>query len=450
MRGKLFIKVFVGFWLVSVTVLGSWMLASEYFDSRPHSEHRERGKPEVPPHRLILRLIYGLQNADNEDISRIVERAQKDHGIDLYLLNKAGEELLGHDTPPEAINLAEKLRGSRRRAFEDGEDKRMSAHSIYREKQGHLRLVIVIPKPKHKVLGLLGDNPWLRLLLAVIISGLACYVLSRLVTNRLHDLQQASRKLASGDLDTRLMVRERGGDETDELARDFNSMAGELQQRILAQKQLLSDVSHELRSPIARLRVALALAEDHPENCRDYLERIERETRRLEELIAQLLSSQQENREMDKHIDLVELLRQLCNDANFEGEQESKRVSLTTGLDQAVIASTGDLLHKSFENIIRNALRHTAKDSSVEVTLSRTASGIAISVEDQGAGVPEDQLNKLFEEFYRVDNARTRQDGGHGLGLAIARRAIEVHGGEITATNTGNGLLVRVNLPLPA
>jgi signal transduction histidine kinase len=447
MRGNIFAKIFIGFWLVSIAVLGSWMITQQYFDSKPQGEHRPPDKPDGPPHRFVLRLIYGLQNATEERLPRIVEEAREKHGIELYLLDRNGSDLLGRDPPETVIALAEKLHGRKRRVFERREGKPLSAHEIYREDVGRLRLVMVYPEARHKVLGLLGANLWLRLALAIIISGLACYALSRLMTNRLRELRQASRKLASGELDTRIEVRQRGGDETDELARDFNSMASQLQLRMQAQKQLLSDVSHELRSPIARLRVALALAEEDPLKCQDYLRRIDHETGRLEELISQLLASQQQSPELDKHIDLVELLRQLCADGNFEGERENKRVVLHSTAEQAIIASAGDLLHKCFENIIRNALRHTPTGSQVSVALSVTQDGCRVSVEDQGPGVAEDQIERIFDEFYRVDSARSRGDGGHGLGLAIARRVIELHAGSVLAENTQSGLRVVVTLP---
>jgi two-component system sensor histidine kinase CpxA len=449
MRGNIFIKIFIGFWLVSITVLGSWMLAHEYFESLPRAEDRPPDSPEGPPHRFVLRMLYSLQSARQERLPVIAEEAREQHGIELYLLDRSGTDLLGRDVPGRIIALADRLKGPKRRVFERWKGKPLSVHEIYREDMGKLRLVVVFPESRHRVLGLLGTNLWLRLALAILISGLACYGLSRLMTNRLKDLQQASRKLARGDLDVRIDVRDRGGDETDELARDFNSMAGQLQQRMQAQKQLLSDVSHELRSPIARLRVALALAQEDPQQGADYLQRIEQETGRLEELIAQLLSSQQDSSELDKHIDLVALLRQLCADGSFEGEQENKRVTLHTAREQAVIASSGDLLHKCFENIIRNALRHTGPGSQVQVSLQLVDDGYQIAFEDEGPGVADDQLENIFDEFYRVDSARARESGGHGLGLAIARRAIELHGGSVKAENTGTGLRVVVNLPGP-
>jgi two-component system sensor histidine kinase CpxA len=294
---------------------------------------------------------------------------------------------------------------------------------------------------------MLGSNLWLRIALAVLVSGVVCYLLSLLMTRRVKALQVASRRLATGDLDTRLRVRSRGGDETDELARDFNSMAGELQERMQAQKRLLGDVSHELRSPLARQRIALALAQENPGNATSYLQRIEQETERLEALIGQLLASQAEEVQLDVHIDLVPLLQQLCSDANFEGAAENKRCVLTFDVSEAIVASSGDLLRKSFENILRNALQHTPPDTDVRVELTRSGDVFVIRVTDYGSGVPENELDNIFEAFYRTDTARTRDTGGYGLGLSIARRAIMRHGGSIMAKNAAHGLEVTITLP---
>jgi two-component system sensor histidine kinase CpxA len=310
-----------------------------------------------------------------------------------------------------------------------------------------LRAVLVFPPDGHGLLGALGRLLWLRIALAILVSGIICFGLSRLMTNRLKALQLASRRLANGELDTRLQVRDRGGDETDELARDFNSMAQQLQERIQAQKRLLGDVSHELRSPLARLRIALALAQRDSAKSAEYLQRIEREAERLEELIAQLLATQAGEIHLDTHIDLVPLLRHLCADAGFEGEAQGVQVTFTAAIEQAIVASSGDLLHKSFENILRNAVDHTSDNSCVTVSLQRSEGGFRIAIEDRGPGVPPAELDKIFGEFYRVDTARTRERGGYGLGLAIARRAILRHGGVMEAVNTGSGLVITVSLP---
>jgi signal transduction histidine kinase len=444
--GRLFSRIFIGFWLVTTAVLGSWMLASHYFDSHPASGQTGSRHP-GPPHRFVLRVMYELQSVDDAELPGLLARTRDKHGIAIYLLDRQGEDLFQRPVPPAAKELAGKLRRGRRRAFYNAPGEHLLAHTIHRDKQGVLRAVLVFPPRGQGLLGALGSRLWLRIAMAILISGLICYLLSRLMTNRLKALQLASRRLANGDLDTRMQVRNKGGDETDELARDFNSMAQQLQERIQAQKRLLGDVSHELRSPLARLRIALALAQEDSARSSEYLQRIEQEAGRLEELIGQLLSSQAHDIEPDTHIDLVTLLQQLCADANFEGEQQGLKVTFTAGPEEAVIASFGDLLHKSFENILRNALIHTARDSEVNVVLARIERSYQVSIEDHGPGVPEAELDKLFGEFYRVDTARTRESGGYGLGLSIARRALLRHGGQVEAANTGSGLLITVRLP---
>ncbi len=450
LRGNLFVKIFVGFWLVTTAVLGSWLLTEDYFRSLPSGElDADPRRPGAPPHRLVLRLIYDLQHAPMDELPQLIEDTRQEHRVEIYLLDPKGKELLGRGVPERVSRAASRLDGMRRRAMDHSRGQLLVAHEIYRRELGTLRAVFQFRRPG-PVLGWLGSRPWLRLGLAILISGLVCYLLSRLMTNRLKDLQRAARQLAGGDLETRLAVRESGGDETDELARDFNSMAGQLQERIQAQRRLLSDVSHELRSPLARLRIALALAEEDSARSADYLQRIEQEAERLEDLIAQLLSTQVDRLDPDCHIDLVPLLHQLCKDANFEGQPAGKQVLFECDLARAIIASSGDLLHKSFENILRNALTHTPGHSQVTLRLTETGDSYTVKICDQGPGVPESELARIFDEFYRVDTARTRESGGYGLGLAIARRAVTQHGGRLEAENTGSGLAVTVVLPRTA
>jgi len=243
--------------------------------------------------------------------------------------------------------IATHLGGPQRRIRHATTQELIVAHEIYRRDTGPLRTVFVIPRRGGALLNTLGGSPRLRILLAVSVSGLVCFALSRLLTNRLKALQKASRQLANGDLNTRLKVRERGGDETDELARDFNTMADQLQGRMQGQKRLLRDVSHELRSPLARLRIALALAEADTPGRTDHLARIEQEAERLEALIAQLHSSQAGEVRLDSPVDLVPLLRQLCEDGNFEAkvkrtEELDAAIPKITALDPDVLIVTGD------------------------------------------------------------------------------------------------------------
>lgn len=443
--GKLFTRIFLGFWLITTAVLASWMLANQYFESRPGAalEHRPAG----PPRGFILRMIYDLQNVEAGELSALIERARAEHEVDIFLLTRQGTDLLERTVPAEALRLAGELRGPRRRAHLNAGGAQLLAFDIYRADQGALHAVFVFRPSAHRLVRLLGNNMWLRIGLAVVVSGLLCFGLSRLMTSRLKALQGASRRLADGDLEARLQVRQRGGDETDELARDFNSMAQQLQGRIEAQKRLLGDVSHELRSPLARLRVALALAQEQPADTARHLQRIERETERLEELIAELLASQSADEMLDRQLDLVALLRQLTADVGYEGTAVGKRVVFRHELERALVACSGDLLRRGLENILRNALQHTPPGTAVLVSLDAVDDQYRLHVEDSGGGVPERELDRIFDEFYRTDTARARDTGGYGLGLAIARRAVREHGGRIQASNTSEGLLVTVTLP---
>ena len=232
--GSLFVKIFVGFWLVTTAILASWMLTDNYFRSLPGSEPPagERHMP-GPPHRFVLRLIYDLQHTPQQELPALLHKAREDQEVEIYLLDAEGDDLLGRKVSTDVQQLAAQLDGGRRRAVGRDHRRLLLAHEIYRPDEGPLRAIFQFQRPR-RVLGWLGSNLWLRLGLAVLISGLVCYLLSRMMTGRLEDLRGASRRLARGELDTRLQVRGSGGDETDELARDFNSMAEQLQERVQA------------------------------------------------------------------------------------------------------------------------------------------------------------------------------------------------------------------------
>ena len=447
LSSNLFIKVFIAFWLATVTILGSWLLATDYFESQPPRLETSNRKSPGAPHRFMLRMIYNLENINESKLAKLVDNARKQHNIQIYLITPAGVDLLGKTVPIAVEKISRQLIANKRKAFVNSPREHLAAHRIQRPEEDNVSAVFMFPKKPGVILNTLSDSLWLRIALAVVISGLVCFGLSKLMTNRLKELQFASRRLANGELDTRLKVREKGGDETDELARDFNSMAKQLQERMQAQKRMRGEASHELRSPLARLRLSLVLAQEKPDNRLEYMQRIEQETERLEELIDQLLSSQAQEIHFDEHVDLVTLLEQLCTDANFEGQEQGKQFKFNSDTQEAIVGSFSDLLRRAFENIIRNALFHTAENSFVRVSLTLNDGTYRISIEDSGPGIPEQDLDKIFDEFYRIDTARTRESGGFGLGLAIARRALRQHGGTISAQNTGSGLNISVRLP---
>jgi len=444
-RGRLFIKIFLGFWLVTVAIIASWNIVIGYIDTQP-----QLGPPHssAPPHRFMLRLMYSMQNASDQELQQLIKTVKTRDNIDIFLLDRKGKELFDRTVQPSVIAAAKAMNSHRRRFRSDGPEGLIAGHIIYRENHGPLRAVVVVPHHRQRVLGALQRNLWLRTIIAVLVSGLICYWLSRIFTRRLKRLQQASRKIAGGDLDTRIEVRRTGGDETDELARDFNTMAKQLAENIQSYKRLLHDVSHELRSPLTRLRLALALAEKDTDNQQQHLQRIEAEAERLDDLIGQLLDVPESQLNLDEHLDLKPLLEQLCAEASFEGKASGKSVGLHSDIGSAVVATKGDLLLKAFGNILRNGVKYTAENTVVSCRLVQVDQAYVIRVQDQGPGVPEEELGSLFDEFYRVDSARTRETGGYGLGLAIARRAIVQHAGTIQASNTADGLMIEVQLPM--
>jgi len=279
----------------------------------------------------------------------------------------------------------------------------------------------------------------LWLFIAFISINLISFLLARTLTKRILQLRRATQKLATGNLSSRVNIA--GNDEVSALANDFNLMAEQLQSILKSQRQLVSDVSHELRSPLARLRIALELAErsDKP---KDTLPRIEKEADELENLVTDLLSlarieSAQSVLEK-KELPLCELLQKIIEDANFEGEKQQKQV-LLQHCDDTVIKADPILMRSALENVIRNALRYTPAQSKVTVSLKKIDNTLEICINDQGPGVPEKALRTLFEPFARVSEARDRKTGGFGLGLAITGRVIEAHGGQVNAKNRAEG-----------
>lgn len=293
----------------------------------------------------------------------------------------------------------------------------------------------------------------LKTVIAILISGFICYLLSLYLSRPIRVLQRAARRLGRGDLSTRVGKEfSKRRDEIAELGHEFDDMASKLQILMHERQQLLQDISHELRSPLARLSVALEIARqknddgDHPE-----LDRIEKESERLNELIGKILSlasiSTKNNETTTEECNLNSLIHDVVDDANFEMQREHSPIKLQSKGD-FIISGNAELLRSAIDNIIRNALRYTPNDSNILVCVAQKNNLIEISITDNGPGIPEDKVHHIFEPFYRVDDSRTSKTGGYGLGLAIAKKAILLHKGSITAENIqSGGLMVKITLP---
>jgi len=298
-----------------------------------------------------------------------------------------------------------------------------------------------------------GHAPIMRLAahdltLFLLAGGIFCFVISSYLTKPLHRLGRAAASIAEGHLDTRVDPKLKNRhDEIAELARNFDLMAGRIDALVTGQRRLLGDVSHELRSPLARLNVALGLArQGPPEEVAEHLDRIAVETRRLDTLIGQLLTLTRIDsgaaRGTAARFDLTNLVQEVANDADFEARARNRRVVVTRS-DTCTIEGYEELLRSAVENVVRNAVRHTAEGSAVEIALE-CGPRVLLNVRDRGPGVPEEMLPEIFQPFRRV-NADNHD--GAGLGLAIAQRAIDLHGGTVRAKNAAEGgLIVEIEL----
>lgn len=323
------------------------------------------------------------------------------------------------------------------------------------------RFVFVFALPHERwtaILNTLDQHPEIRLSVLWIVAMAICFLLARHITAPLIHLGATAARMASGHLDSRAgptLTRRR--DEIGALGRDFDQMADQIAALVATERRLFADVSHELRSPLARLTVAVGLLRQrggapHAEE----LARIEREVARLDQLIGQSLtlarldgSAATETREP---FDLANLVQEVVADADFEAQASGRRVQLTHAED-GVIAGHVELARSAVENVVRNAIRHTANGTAVEVDVRRdrrTAGDIIrVRVRDHGPGIPADQLTAVFLPFRKVEDGR--RSGGAGLGLAIADRIAKLHGGSICAHNAPDGgLIVDLEWPIRA
>jgi two-component system sensor histidine kinase CpxA len=291
-------------------------------------------------------------------------------------------------------------------------------------------------------------------ILVVGVSGLICFVLARHITTPLFELSRGAATLAVGDLTARVSANVRNRpDEIGQLGRDFDRMAERLQSLVGSHKRLLGDVSHELRSPLSRLLVALGLARRaSAEEVPELLDRIGLEARRLDGLIGQLLTLSRI--ESGSHataasaIDLAALVREVVSDADFEARAQSRRV-LVTAVEECTVSGFEELLRSSVENVVRNGVRFTREGTAVDVSLRRERERAVIRVRDHGPGVPDTMLSKIFLPFQRGQTTHGTLNEGSGLGLAIAQRAVAANGGGIAAINAADGgLIVEIEFPL--
>jgi signal transduction histidine kinase len=451
---SLYLKIFI--WFCLAMIISNVALFAAFALTRPTPTGRSwRDLSQVGPNALKATEVYEQSGASA--LATTFQATEKASGVSPTFFDENGNELSGRTIPEGAAELLVKAAESREIEFAFANRTTLVARPLISSKGARYTYLAHIPRAPFQS-GL--QTQALRLVVVLVVGAIFCYGLARYLTTPLLKLRSTTNELSEGNLGARVgpgLAKRR--DEVGQLGRDFNLMAERLESMVSAQQRLLGDISHELRSPLARLGVALGLARQRSGNeAMGALDRIERESDNLNEMISQLLALTRLESGTDgrkrTNVDLALLVREVAGDADFEARSLNRSVNVVAS-EQCSLNGVEELLRSAVENVIRNAVRFTPEGTAVEVALRKqNVDGnkyAIISVSDSGQGVPEESLEKIFQPFYRAEDARDRQSGGGtGLGLAITERAVRMHGGSIKASNSPEGgLVVEMKLALP-
>lgn len=448
---SLYWEIFISFWVATILIIISTALITSEITQKSSISAQERYFMDSYANAAIATYEAGHRTALTTWLENIGLRKH----LELYLLTNKGVIIGNQDIPPIVHTISSRFAADE---LDEG---------IF--KSGPLILSHEIQSTSGQIYRLAAFNrdspaylvrlPWtkviLQLLIAIGISGFICYSLSIYLTKPLRSLRLAAKALGKGHLKTR--VGHFLGHHKDEIAAlsdAFDSMAAQLETLIQSKQRLLQDISHELRSPLARLQIALEMGRKKSQDLAEAeFDRIELECIRLNDLIGEILYFTRLDHSAEtlqtQPIDLFNLLDNIIKDANYEFSQQMSRV-VAGKIEHCHSLLDPRLIHRAIENILRNALRYSPEDKQVTVSLytDKATQNIYIDIEDNGPGVPKEQLDAIFNPFYRVDTAREKNTGGYGLGLAIAKRAVMLHDGKVYAVNRQEGgLLVRIALP---
>jgi two-component system, OmpR family, sensor kinase len=445
---SLYTRIFLSFWVVMVLIVAgavgvTWLVLVERGDEVPRASAE-----------LTQDATAALRGGGESGLVAWLESARaRRPGLRVLAMDTDGRELLGRTVPPwigraARADLAEA----------QGLPPQAPVRSVPQLQGTDGRRYALIVLPPRREYGMLGlpETRFAVLLLALGGTGIASWLLTRSITRPVRALGAATRDLARGNLDIQLdpAVSTRR-DEFGTLGRDFDAMALRLRDLLRGREQLLRDVSHELRSPLARMRVAVGLARQPGSDVARQTERIEGEIERLDRLIGQVLKLSRLDAPaattLDDEVDLVELIDGIARDAAFEAQARTVAVRWEPPTDAHLVRGNARLLASAVENVVRNALSYTAPHTEIAVTLSADAAWERIVVSDHGPGVLPGELTRIFEPFYRVAESRTRDSGGDGIGLAITARVLAAHHGAATAVAAaGGGLSITLELPRAA
>ncbi|MFL6468828.1 MAG: ATP-binding protein [Pyrinomonadaceae bacterium] len=450
---KLFVKIFLWYLVAVAMMFGVMVFVTRTFQTEPAFSRWQRSARNQMA--FYSATAAQIQAAGGDDALRIFLARLNENGTirDVLVLQSDGKLLYGDQNfVSDFENVVSVARQSGDTDIEvNGTDPALGATPLTFADGRNAALAIRWEPPRTPSFFFDSWLGYMRLGGLLLTAILVCFVLAKYLTAPLGKLSEATRRLAGGDLAARVASRVgRRRDEFADLAKDFDNMAARIESLIDSQQILTRDISHELRSPLARMNVALELARKKasPEAL-PLLDRIENESNRLNEMISRILTlSRLETGGEDfskTKLDLAELVRDIAADAEFEASGKGKEVRADI-INECNVKGNENLLRSAIDNVVRNAIRYTADATKVNLSLTTNNGHATVTVQDHGGGVPQSELENLFRPFYRVGEARERKTGGTGLGLAIAQRAVAVHGGTITAVNVDDGLEVKIIL----
>ena len=451
----LFLKIFISLWLTVALTIGVMTLMLRISNTEAFPERASRGPVREGLTLYSETAVHIYENEGLLALENFVHRSLQQAGTEVFLLDGDGKPIT--QEVPDG-NVANVIRSLQENPQEQPPRPYALFTGVSRSSWGR---VVVSPSGKHYIFAVRfntpgGPPPFFsgpRIAVSILVAGLVCYLLSFYLTSPLKKLQSTVKAFAEGDFEARVSpeLRKRH-DELAELGREFDHMAERIATLISSQKRLLADISHEVRSPLARLTVALELARKHSNGkAIPALDRIEQEAERVNRLVGQLLALTRlesgSEQVPPETVILEDLVQQVVDDAAFEAKPRGREVR-ALHLEKCRVRGSFELLRSAIENVVRNGVRYTATGTAVEVTLNWRLDTAVLTVRDYGPGVPAIELEHIFEPFYRVSEARDRASGGMGLGLSIAERTVKLHGGAIHAENLTDGLQVTIELPL--
>lgn len=451
MKSRLFWKIFLPFWLLQTCIMLflAYRVHASFGPDRPWWIQPERRAVPV----LARYATWRYSTRGQDGLRELLHGIALENRSAYWLFDDKMTELSGFQMPAEAHDaiqralqnegiakarqgtfIVEKLTDSKGRSFVFAGE--FFFPSLFRSLPGSLLVVI---------------------LLSSLLTSLLCAVLAQYITRPILRLRDAAHAIARGNLEARAgLSGSTRRDEIADLVKDFDTMAGEIRDLVESNKRMLMGASHDLRSPISRIRVALSLASTAPEPERnELLDRIEVELLRLNGMIEQILTvARLESGQLkptSNSLSLNQVIGEAVEDARFEASQSNVEIVYGEDWHEVTMSGEENMLRSAFENVLRNAIFYSGVDGRVEVSVAIENGLAKISVRDNGPGVPEAALPKLFNPFYRVDDARTTSTGGSGLGLSIVIGAIKAHNGSVVASNLQpHGLEILIELPMSA